>query len=120
MGVEERLLEAMLTERVVVTRREKFVKQLRVVDAEFTRDAIVKSLYEVRGNRRAEPFRVRPPIPRYAAASAVSSRVRNDPLRAEAFREVWALLPCPSEGGNVAVPVPEARPFSLDLDDARA
>lgn len=38
----------MLTQRVVVTRGEIFTKQLSVEDANLTRDAIVKSLYEVR------------------------------------------------------------------------
>lgn len=48
LGVEESLLEAMLTQRVVTTRGEVFTKQLVVHDADLTRDAIVKSLYEVR------------------------------------------------------------------------
>lgn len=48
LGVTERVLEAMLTQRVVTTRGEVFTKQLGVVDADLTRDAIVKSLYEVR------------------------------------------------------------------------
>lgn len=47
LGVEEPVLEAMLTQRVVVTRGEVFTKQLGVRDADLTRDAIVKSLYEV-------------------------------------------------------------------------
>lgn len=46
--MEEAVLEAMLTQRVVTTRGEVFTKQLSVQDASFTRDAIVKSLYEVR------------------------------------------------------------------------
>lgn len=37
----------MLTQRVVTTKGEVFVKQMSVPDAVFTRDAIVKSLYEV-------------------------------------------------------------------------
>lgn len=47
LGVEETVLEAMLTQRVVTTRAEVFTKQLGVPDADLTRDAIVKSLYEV-------------------------------------------------------------------------
>lgn len=47
LGVEETLLEAMLTERIIITRNEKFTRKLDVADAELTRDAIVKSLYEV-------------------------------------------------------------------------
>lgn len=47
LGVEESVLEAMLTQRVVTTRSEVFTKQLSVPDAELTRNAIVKSLYEV-------------------------------------------------------------------------
>lgn len=47
LGVEEVVMEAMLTQRVVTTRGEIFTKQLSVQDASFTRDAIVKSLYEV-------------------------------------------------------------------------
>lgn len=43
-------MKSMLTQRVVTTRGEVFIKQLSVQDAEFTRDAIVKSLYEVRVN----------------------------------------------------------------------
>lgn len=46
--MEESALEAMLTQRVVVTRGETFTKQLSLDDANLTRDAIVKSLYEVR------------------------------------------------------------------------
>lgn len=46
--MEESALEAMLTQRVVVTRGETFTKQLGLDDANLTRDAIVKSLYEVR------------------------------------------------------------------------
>ncbi|CAM9264982.1 unnamed protein product, partial [Sphacelaria rigidula] len=46
LGVEEVVMEAMLTQRVVTTRGEIFTKQLSVQDASFTRDAIVKSLYE--------------------------------------------------------------------------
>lgn len=48
LGVTEAVLESMLTQRVVTTRGEVFTKQLSVTDAELTRDAIVKSLYEVR------------------------------------------------------------------------
>lgn len=48
LAVEESALEAMLTQRVVVTRGETFTKQLSADDANLTRDAIVKSLYEVR------------------------------------------------------------------------
>lgn len=47
LGVKETLLEAMLTERVITTRTETFTRKLNVPDAELTRDAIVKSLYEV-------------------------------------------------------------------------
>lgn len=47
----ERVLEAMLTQRVVTTRGEVFTKQLSVQDAEYTRNAIVKSLYEARESR---------------------------------------------------------------------
>ncbi|CAM9603433.1 unnamed protein product, partial [Sphacelaria rigidula] len=46
LGVTEAVLESMLTQRVVTTRGEVFTKQLSVTDAELTRDAIVKSLYE--------------------------------------------------------------------------
>ncbi|CAN0528106.1 unnamed protein product, partial [Ectocarpus sp. 12 AP-2014] len=46
LAVEESALEAMLTQRVVVTRGETFTKQLSAADANLTRDAIVKSLYE--------------------------------------------------------------------------
>ncbi|CAN0252584.1 unnamed protein product, partial [Ectocarpus fasciculatus] len=46
LAVEESALEAMLTQRVVVTRGETFTKQLSTDDANLTRDAIVKSLYE--------------------------------------------------------------------------
>ncbi|CAM9886122.1 unnamed protein product, partial [Ectocarpus sp. 12 AP-2014] len=46
LGVEEAVLEKMLTQRVVQTRGEVFVKQLEENDANLTRDAIVKSLYE--------------------------------------------------------------------------
>lgn len=42
----------MLTQRVVVTRGETFTKQLGLNDATLTRDAIVKSLYEVRTDSR--------------------------------------------------------------------
>lgn len=48
LAVEESALEAMLTQRVVVTRGETFTKQLGLDEANLTRDAIVKSLYEVR------------------------------------------------------------------------
>lgn len=47
LAVEELALERMLTQRVVVTRGETFTKQLGLNDANLTRDAIVKSLYEV-------------------------------------------------------------------------
>ncbi|CAM9142326.1 unnamed protein product [Ectocarpus sp. 6 AP-2014] len=46
LAVEESALEAMLTQRVVVTLGETFTKQLSAADANLTRDAIVKSLYE--------------------------------------------------------------------------
>ncbi|CAM9932796.1 unnamed protein product [Scytosiphon promiscuus] len=46
LGVEEGALEEMLTQRVVVTRGETFTKQLGLEDANLTRNAIVKSLYE--------------------------------------------------------------------------
>ncbi|CAN0342915.1 unnamed protein product, partial [Ectocarpus sp. 12 AP-2014] len=46
LAVEEAALEAMLTQRVVVTRGETFTKQLGLEEANLTRDAIVKSLYE--------------------------------------------------------------------------
>eukprot|EP00752_Nemacystus_decipiens_P009380 g8383.t1 len=46
LGVAEMVLEKMLTERVVKTRGEVFEKKLEVQDANLTRDAIVKSLYE--------------------------------------------------------------------------
>lgn len=48
LGVEEGVLESMLTQRVVKTIGETFTKQLAVPDANLTRDAIVKSLYEVK------------------------------------------------------------------------
>lgn len=48
LGVEEPKLESMLTQKVVVTRGEVFIKQRGMQDANLTRDAIVKSLYEVR------------------------------------------------------------------------
>lgn len=48
LGVEEEKLESMLLQRVIKTRGEVFVRQLSVPDADLTRDAIVKSLYEVR------------------------------------------------------------------------
>ena len=48
LGVKTSLVEEMLTQRVVKTRGEVFTKQLGVQDASLTRDAIVKSLYEVR------------------------------------------------------------------------
>lgn len=48
LGLEDSALEKMLALRVVVTRGETFTKQFSVADAELTRDAIVKSLYEVR------------------------------------------------------------------------
>ncbi|CAN0460777.1 unnamed protein product, partial [Hapterophycus canaliculatus] len=46
LGVEEPALEAMLTQRVVVTRGETFTIQLGLEDANLARNAIVKSLYE--------------------------------------------------------------------------
>eukprot|EP00903_Cladosiphon_okamuranus_P011080 g10459.t1 len=46
LGVREAVLEKMLTQRVVKTRGEVFEKKLEVQDANLTRDAIVKSLYE--------------------------------------------------------------------------
>ncbi|CAM9166452.1 unnamed protein product [Ascophyllum nodosum] len=46
LGVDETRLEAMLTVREVVTRGETFKIKLAVHEAELTRDAIVKSLYE--------------------------------------------------------------------------
>ncbi|CAM9750268.1 unnamed protein product, partial [Ectocarpus sp. 8 AP-2014] len=46
LAVEEAALEAMLTQRVVVTRGETFTIQLGLEEANLTRDAIVKSLYE--------------------------------------------------------------------------
>ena len=45
--MEDAVLEQMLTQRVVKTTREVFTKQLLVQEADLTRDAIVKSLYEV-------------------------------------------------------------------------
>ena len=48
VGVPVSSMESMLTQRVVVTRGEVFTKQLDVSNAELTRDAIVKSLFEVR------------------------------------------------------------------------
>lgn len=53
LGVEEAVLEKMLTKRVVKTRGEVFEKKLEVQDANLTRDAIVKSLYEVGGTGRS-------------------------------------------------------------------
>ena len=47
LGLDEQSLEAMLTQRVVTTHGEVFTIQLDVSNAELTRDAIVKSLYEV-------------------------------------------------------------------------
>lgn len=47
LAVEESALEAMLTQRTVVTLGETFTKQLGLDDANLTRDAIVKSLFEV-------------------------------------------------------------------------
>ena len=46
--MEESALEAMLTQTVTVARGETFTKQLSPDNADLTRDAIVKSLYEVR------------------------------------------------------------------------
>lgn len=48
LGVDGGKLRAMLLTRVVRTMREQFVVQLKVRDAAYTRDSIVKSLYEVR------------------------------------------------------------------------
>lgn len=47
LGVKASLLEEMLTQRVVKRANEVFTKQLGVLEASLTRDAIVKSLYEV-------------------------------------------------------------------------
>lgn len=47
--MEAEVVRAMLTQRVVTTRGEVFEKKLGVQDAERTRDAIVKALYEVCG-----------------------------------------------------------------------
>lgn len=47
LAVEETKLEAMLTQRVTVVGGEAFTKKLGVNDANLTRDAVVKSLYEV-------------------------------------------------------------------------
>ena len=51
--MDETRLEAMLTVREVVTRGETFKIKLAVHEAELTRDAIVKSLYEVRTRSRS-------------------------------------------------------------------
>lgn len=48
VGVDASLVVSMLTQRVVKARvGESFTKQLTVQEATLTRDAIVKSLYEV-------------------------------------------------------------------------
>lgn len=47
LGVEESMFESMLTQRKVTMRGEVFTKQLDVPGADLTRDAIVRSLYEV-------------------------------------------------------------------------
>lgn len=52
LGLEDSALEGMLTVRVVTTRGETFTVQYSVADAELARDAIVKSLYEVRALHR--------------------------------------------------------------------
>ncbi|CAM9101018.1 unnamed protein product, partial [Hapterophycus canaliculatus] len=46
LGLEDSALEMMLAQRVVATRGETFTLHYSVADAELTRDAIVKSLYE--------------------------------------------------------------------------
>lgn len=51
------MLESMLTQRVVITRGEVFTKQMSLADADLTRDAIVKSLYEVGTLTRAVAWR---------------------------------------------------------------
>lgn len=48
LGVEGLALDAMLTQSVTIARGETFTKQLSPANANLTRDAIVKSLYEVR------------------------------------------------------------------------
>lgn len=48
LGVEEEALRTMLTQRVIATRGEIFTIQVGLDDASLVRDAIVKSLYEVR------------------------------------------------------------------------
>ena len=50
--MEASALEAMLTQRVVVTHGETFTIQADMVNANLTRDAIVKSLYEVQTDSR--------------------------------------------------------------------
>lgn len=55
LGVKSSLLEAMLTQREVKTMAETFTKKLEVQDASLTRDAIVKSLYEVGGAKAFVP-----------------------------------------------------------------
>lgn len=47
LGLDSALVKSMLTERVVKTRTETFTIKLKVEEASLTRDAIVKSLYEV-------------------------------------------------------------------------
>lgn len=47
IGVEVALVRSMLTQRVVKTVTEAYTKKLGVQDAKLTRDAIVKTLYEV-------------------------------------------------------------------------
>lgn len=48
MGVEASVVEAMLTLREVKAGGEVYTKKLSVQDANLTRDALVKSMYEVR------------------------------------------------------------------------
>lgn len=51
LGVDDAMLERMLLQRVVEARGDVIIRHLDVQDAERTRDAIVKSLYEVGGRR---------------------------------------------------------------------
>ena len=53
MGIEASAVETMLTRRDVKAGGEVYTKKLGVQDANLTRDAIVKSLYEVRWIWRA-------------------------------------------------------------------
>lgn len=58
LGVEEAKIESMLTQRVVNSPTgEVFIKQLSVPEADFTRGAIVKSLYEVACPSHPSPIR---------------------------------------------------------------